>query len=400
MASSGAAAWAKYFQGRGDLATTVKKKSGYYDILGKKKLGDIDPGTAVTYLRALKYEQRALVAWGNKQVRIPFNNLAKPGVRASGAASLKPQAFGVRDNKYNFTVYKNLVANSIEERQDLTAPVKAYLSALFDYYCGGSTTTAELKKIFEKSKIDLPIGDINKDFGEVVGPAACIVKKLLAPKGVILNHSCKIYMPERPNEPLMDYGLYQGNKQFVISAKSGKTTNVVKPGDIIMLLAKDPKKIRKWEKTPEYRLLEMLANNSILVGPIRAVADMYPDLIDPYAAAEVTKKYYNPGGFRAFIRTNEYLSNRLEPTANEIMYECEKMIMNETKSGKLDMNGIFSDAIQEQVLYVKFEVGPDGVGKWGVIASDDIAEVQTYTRIYLRTKNGYTRSADRMGVQL
>jgi len=401
VASTGATAWGKYFQGKGDLPTTMKKDAGTYAADNpSKKIGNIKAGESVVYLKAAKYEQRALVKWGKDLVRVPFDSLAKPGVKASGAASLKPQAFGVRDNKYSWSEYKRLVKDSIEERKDLRAPVKTYLAALFDYYSGGSMTKSKLKDIYSKVKDEIPINDINKDFGEVLGPAACIVEDILRPKGVELSNGAKVYMPERPNEPLMDYGLYQGDKQFVISAKSGNTTNVVKPGDILNLLSINPNKVKKWQRTKEWALLKMLAENSILNGPMMAIASIYPNLIDMNAAATATKQGYNAAGFQKFIATNQYLSERVTPTANEIMYECEKMIMKETKNGTLDMNSIFSDAIQEQVLYVKFEVGPDGTGKWGVIASDDIKEIQSYGRVYLRTKNGYTRASDRMGVQV
>jgi hypothetical protein len=399
MASSGRTAWTKYFQGRGDLPTTMKKEAGTYDAeTGKKKTGTIKAGTAVVYLSTKTYEQRALVKVGKKNVRVPFDSIAKPGVKASGAASLKPQAFGVRDKKYSYNEYVKLVKESIEERTDLSAPLRTYLAALFSHYTDGKTTKIQLKKIYSEVSGSIPINDINKDFGEVVGPVACITKKLLLDKNVKLDKNTKIYMPERPNEPLMDYGLYKGSKQYTISAKSGKTTNVVKPGDILNLLKINPAKVKKWSKTKEYKLLEMLSESSIINGAPRAVAAMYPGLVDMKAATEMTKTDYDVAGFQQFINTNEYLSKRT-PTSNEIMYECEKMIQKQTKNGDLNMNAIFSDAIEEQVLYIKFEVG-DGSGKWGVIASDDIKEINTYGRAYLRTKNGYTRASDRMGVQV
>jgi hypothetical protein len=400
MASTGKTAWGKYFQGRGNLPTTMKKEAGTYDVeTGKSKIGTIKAGEKITYLETKEYEQRALVKYGKTYVRVPFDSIAKPGVKASGAVSLKPQAFGVRDNKYVYKDYVKLVSESIEERKDLSAPLRTYLAALFDYYSGGKMTQAKLKKIFSEVKDSIPVNDINKDFGEVVGPVACVTKKLLANKKVKLTKTCKIYMPERPNEPLMDYGIFQGDKQYTISAKSGKTTNVVKPGDIINLLAINPAKVRKWKNKKEYKLLQMLSDSSIINGAPRAIAAMYPKLIDMDSATSMTKQKYNSDGFANFIKTNAYLSKRKKITSNEIMYECEKMIQQETKSGKLNMNAIFADAIEEQVLYIKFEVG-EGDGKWGVIAADDIKVINSYGRAYLRTKNGYTRAADRMGVQI
>lgn len=404
MASSGATAWAKYFQGKGDLPTTIKKETAAYDPNDpNKKVGDIPVGTKIVYLKAAKYEQRALIQYtkNNKKVlvRVPFDNIAKPGVKASGAASLKPQAFGVRDKKYSLTEYKKVVGDFIQDRTDLSAPVKTYLFALFDYCSGGKTTKGDVTKIFAKIKSDLPLNDINKDFGEVLGPVAAYYSKLLSSKQITLPATMTIYVPERPNEPLMDYGIYVGTKQYVISAKSGTTTNVVKPKDILDLLSKNPKKVSKWKSKAEYKLLQMLADNSILLGPIKAVAAAQPDLISPAVADKITGAASDLTGLSKFVKQNEYLSAKAKPTLNEIMYECEKLIQKETKDGSLNMNAIFSDAIEEQVLYIKFELDASGLPTWDVIASDDI-KGKSYGRVYLRSKNGYTRASDRMGIQV
>jgi hypothetical protein len=407
MASSGATAWSKYFQGKGNIETTMKKASAVFDPkTPTKKIGDVAAGTAVTYLTAKSFEAKALVQYknGTKNVmgRVTFDSIAKPGVKASGAISLKPQAFNVGETKYSFTQYKTTVMDSISERKNLSPQLKTYLAALFDHYSGGSVTKDQVTKIFKKVKDDLPMNDINKDFGEVLGPVAVIQQKLLSSNKITLSKSTsKIYVPARPNEPLMDYALIDGTKQYTISAKSGTTTNVVKPPDILNLIAKDPTTLKKWKSTKEYKLLELLANNSILLGPIKAVSEIYPNLISKRAAETATAQSYDLAGFAGFINQNEYLQSKKKPTLNEIMYECEKMIMNRTKSRELDMNGIFSDAIKSKVLYVKFEVdNSTGLGKWNVIASSDIKDFKTYGIVYLRSKNGYTRASDRMGVQV
>jgi hypothetical protein len=97
---------------------------------------------------------------------------------------------------------------------------------------------------------------------------------------------------------------------------------------------------------------------------------------------------------------NEYLKTKKNVTLNEIMYECEKLLQNESKNGSLNMNEIFSKAIEKQVIYVKFMLDARGVGEFDVIASDDIGGPGKQGRVYLRTKNGYTRASDRMGIQV
>ena len=99
-------------------------------------------------------------------------------------------------------------------------------------------------KIFQQVKGSVSLNDVNKDFGEVLGPVAILEQGLFRANKISLNKgSSRIYIPLRPNEPLMDYAIINGDVQYTISAKSGTTTNVVKPPDIIALLSKSPKKI-------------------------------------------------------------------------------------------------------------------------------------------------------------
>jgi hypothetical protein len=405
MASTGVTAWMKYFQGKGDIETVVKKASqAYYPDDPMKRMSGVDvaAGTKCTYLKVSSYESKALITFKkNSKVimcRVPFNNLAKPGNKASRAASLKPQAFGVKEQQYSITAYNKIINDAIDERSDLSAPLKAYLEALYGFCSGDrNITRSVVTKVFNEVKNDIPLNDIKKDFGEVVGPVACYTSQLLKTKGITLPQSMKIYMPLRPNEPLMDYGIFVGDKQYVISAKSGKTTNTVKPPDILDLLAKNPKKERKWKDTAEYKLLDMLANNSILLGPIKAIAAT-TDLITEEAASKLQPKG-ELTGLTTFIKSNDYLKEQASPTMNMVMYECEKLLAKMTKDGTLNMNQLFADAISEKVLYVKFDLDPQGLPKWEVIASDDITG-PTYGNVSLRTKNGYTRASDRMGIQL
>jgi hypothetical protein len=289
--------------------------------------------------------------------------------------------------------------NSIDTRTDLTPEMKTYLTALFDYYSGGSTRADDVTRVFNKVKTKLPLNDINKDFGEVIGPSALFTLQLLKKKSITLSTSMSIYVPIRPNEPLMDYKIVDGRRKITVSAKSGTTTNVVKPADVITLL-QHHKDVQKLRQTREYKVLQILADNSTLLGPIRAVAEIYPQLIKKESARKADAKNFDLSGFAPFINTNEYLKTKKNVTLNEIMYECEKLLQNESKNGSLNMNEIFSKAIEKQVIYVKFMLDARGVGEFDVIASDDIGGPGKQGRVYLRTKNGYTRASDRMGIQV
>ena len=400
MASSGASAWTKYFQGRGDVPTTIKKDSKIYDPIDTARvIGEVKAGTKITYVSSPSYEPRALILVDDKKGRVTFNNITKPGVKASAAVSLKPQSFNVasEDKRWTLKEYNKNVYDAIEDRKDLKPELKSYLFYLVEHY-NGNKTKQELANIFNKVKNDIPLNDINKDFGEVLGPIGIINQQMMKSKGIKFSSSARIYVPIRPNEPLMDYGIEDKGRLYTISAKSGKTTNTVKPGDILKLLSIDDKKKRYWQNTHQQKILEQLRDASIVMGPIRAVASLHPNLIDPKAAGRTEKNKYDLGDFVNFISQNDYLKKQSNPTIIQIMYECEKMLQALTKSGEIDMNGIFTDAIEEKVIYVRFEVGPKGTGIWEVTMSDDI--MTKGKRTFLRTKNGYTRAADRMGIQL
>ena len=194
MASSGQSAWTKYFQGKGNIQTTMKKASPVYDAeVSTKKIGDIAIGTPVVYLSTSKYESKALIEYQNNrkkiQGRVAFDSIAKPNVKSSGAASLKPQAFDVGETKYTFGTYKNTVLGSIGERKDLSGALRSYLEALMKHYVGAGAASSEqsITKIYQANKDEMPLNDINKDFGEVLGPVAILSKGLLRSKGIILD---------------------------------------------------------------------------------------------------------------------------------------------------------------------------------------------------------------------
>lgn len=404
MASSGIAAWQKYYQGRGDIETRMKSDSAAYDVNNiTTRLGIIPAGTPVVVLHSSSYDPNTTVRFikDDKEytVKVKFDSIAKPGVRSSGAASLKPQAFNIGDRQYALSEYRNVILQSISGRKDLELHVKEYLDLLFRYHSGERGKMTHLIDHFKEFSGSIPLNDVNKDFGEVLGPVAIQSMQLLAPKGIRVTSAAKVYIPWRPNEPLMDYAIIVGDKTYSISAKSGTTTNVVKSNDIINLIGRDKVKLKRWSNTPEFKLLLTLQENTALEGPIRAVSMMYPALISPRAASMVNGNNTDMDLFKSFISRNTYLKGRKTPTINELMYECEKIIQQETRLGKINMNKIFSDAISGQVIYVKFELDMKGIGNWGVIASDNLQAANSH-RIFMRSKNGYTRASDKMGIQV
>ena len=383
MASTGAAAWAKHYQGKGDLPTTIKRAGNAYDEDGKATSTILAEGTPVLVLSMKAYDSkphiRVTIGGQAKTVRFKFDDLVKPGNKASAATSLKPQSFNVVGPAFQLQAYKARLLDTIESRTDLDGPLKSYLRLLVEYWSGTAAAGGKIKKLYPAIKDIIPINDINKDFGEVLGPLAVIKHNILAGTGHKVNATSPIFIPIRPNEPLMDYKV----GTVVISAKSGVTTNTVKPPDILGLLAKDAAKKRLYANTKEYKILEILAANSIKQGAVEAA------------------RYLLGNKFNNWISNNTYLKNKKgKYTELELMYECEKYLQNESKIGSLNFTKLFADAIKGSVVYVKYSIDSSGIGKFETIVAQDVMKSATGTRPFLRTKNGYTRAADKLGIQI
>ena len=385
MASSGAQAWAKYYQGKGDLETTVKKAGPAYTEDGKTTGVALEEGTPIIVISSPSYDARPLirVKIGGKvqTVRFGFDNIVKPGNKASGAVSLKPQAFNVVGPSLQLAAYKSRVLAALDERTDLTGPVKSYLRLLVEYWGGTATAAKKVTALYPAVKDKIPLNDINKDFGEVLGPLAVLKHNALAGTGHKVSTNSAIFIPVRPNEPLMDYKV----GDVVISAKSGTTTNTVKGKDILDLLAKKTALVNKYKSTKEYQILQILTTNSTLDGPTAAV-----------------KMLLGSTGYAKWLKGNGYLTvtKKGKYTPTELNYECEKYLQTASKSGNLNYTKLFADAIRGNVVYIKFEVDSTGLGSFQAIVADDVLKAAKGARPYLRSKNGYTRAADKMGIQI
>jgi hypothetical protein len=381
MASSGAETWRKYYQGKDELATTIKKAGVAYDSDGHITALRLEAGTSCVVLPMKVYdtkpEIRITIGGRDKIVRFKIDDITKPGNKASAATSLKPQMFNVvTPTPIQLAAYKKRLLEAIEERTDLDGPLKSYLIQLSEYWGGTLLAKDKAAKLWTKLQTQLPVGDINKDFGEVLGPMAVIKHSILTGTGFEkgISSTSGIWIPARPNEPLMDYKV----GDVVISAKSGKTTNTVKPSDILGLLDKSAARKRAHVDTKEYKVMQILDENPHKVGAIEAT------------------KYLLGKKYNAWLTANTALKGKY--TDSDLTYECEKYISNETRTGGLNYTKLFADAIKGRVVYVKFELDATGVGKFDTIVAADIIKSATGSRPYLRSKG--RGSGEKLGIQI
>ena len=367
MARSGKESWVKYFQGS-MVVTTMKQPHG-----------DLLEGKEVVVNGSCEYSPRVEVSCEGMTYIVPFSKVRKPC--SNSTVNLKPQAFVVTDRWISIGDYIEEVRTSIMSRQ-YTDELKLYLLALIDHALG-VISDGEITEVTAVNS-----NEVKKDFGEVLGPIAIIHNDLI---GIGTNSDTEVFFPERGNEPLLDYIIRHNNVEYKISAKAGKTTNVVKPNDVLALL--DTKNNTEFNGTKAYQILKELASGTVVSGAISAVS-IINDTMPPKAGDFVRGKYrdqWDSAVFGAYVEQNDYLSS--SSTLNEIMYEAEKELVKYSKKHSDIFSNIFEAAIVGAVIYINFDIKKN-IPQYKVLDEQFAGKCVT-----LRTKNGYTRRSDRLGYQ-
>jgi hypothetical protein len=198
---------------------------------------------------------------------------------------------------------------------------------------------------------------------------------------------------------------------YLISAKTQGTSNTVKPADILDLLAKDDATKKKWEKTKEYKVFEILADKKYtsVTGPAAAaffLSESGDKLFEGFSkkTPDLNRGMPKAGNISVemmstcakFINQNDYLKKvKGQITTLQLNYEIEKLLVIWSNQNTKRLTEMFLDAVSNRVKYVKFS----GIGKkqplFEIVAESKMSE----QGVSFRSKSGYTRSSDKLGIQ-
>lgn len=225
MATTGKAAWEKYYQGKGDITTSVKKETDAFDPKNSSsKLGIVPANTQVVVKATKVYDAKTLIEFkvGGKvwSCRIKFDDLQKPGlvsrtnpdnVKTLPNKALTPDGLGLGGKKINKTDYIRTVSAAIASCKVAPLPVKSFLKEFLDKSIKtDNTLSPTIKDISDKD-----VAIIAKDFGELAGAW-----------WFLNNYDPKlsfVEFPARSNEPLVDYYVgYPNGIKLKVSAKADK----------------------------------------------------------------------------------------------------------------------------------------------------------------------------------
>lgn len=387
-ATRGVDAWNKHWKGRGNVPTTISKPSAAYyaDATSTRSVGNFPRGTEVTYVDSLTSSYtKAAIQVNNQTYYTNIDNLRKP-VSAS-FVNLKPQAFGLSGVEHTLTEYVTTLKSSINSRQDIRGDLKDYLTDLVDRINSGSGTISG----YDFS--ELPMNDVIKDFGECIGPIYCI-KRGLINRNLGVSASSKILIPSSSNERLLDYYIVTTNNRIKVSAKGVGNTNTLKPYTLVPPIRNNPNLLMKYSNNNQYKVLEILHENSMIMGPIKACEFLG---IIPAGSSSNIGKTPNKELFSSLIQPHVTLRNKATVTTEEVSYLCESELISYSRLNSSSFASLINDVLNnDEIFFVKMSITN------GIPTFSAERPTQTFTsgNAYFRSKHGYGPKSDKLGFKI
>lgn len=398
--------WKKYFQSKGDIKTTISKTTKASEFEHPTNKVELPEGTEIVVYEKSSYEQYekkyliAAVGKEEKKLLVSGEYVNKP--ITGDCQNIKPQHFGLKgtnplSESYNIDEIERLVLQALAEgkREDLHPIVKSFLIFLTKATKNNSKT-AKFKSFNLLKNRKQYINEISKHFGEVIASIAAITNRELFPK-LNIDKNDRIFFPKSENYPLTDFlivGKINGKKtiKYQFSVKSevskSKNTNTVKPEHIIDLFNTNKNLKEKWEKTIEYKIIKILAENNTIVGPMKASLEL-----SAYNKFYSTDKNLNPETLSTAIKKYEE-TKKLDGKLEETFRSAHKNVTDSSK--KMNYTEFFLDVINSRIYYL-IVVGftEDGIPKWKTLGDSNNINQKAIKTMYLRYKD----KENRMGLQ-
>ena len=395
-ASRGIDNWNKNWKGQGNISTSVKVNSAtIYEEDGSRSTAVLTKGLPVTYLdKQSATHTRVAIQVGESVYLTNIDNLQKP--QSVGRVDLKPQAFGLAGISLTLSTYLNKVKSAINSRDDIKGDLKDYLLDLVKQIEFGSNSVTGY------DLLELPMGSILSDFGEVLGPIFCI-KSGLAKFNLGVNQSSTIFFPTAGTEPLLDYFIRTSVNTYKISAKAKGTSNTLKMNSLVPPLLSDNTLRERHQNTLEFRLMQTIHDNTINMGAILGCSLI--GVISQRAAASVSGLRGNgtlisdaaKEQFQNLISNDSRLRRKKNITLRNIAYLCEKNLVEYTKRTMVSqrLTNIVKDILNNEIFFVKMNID-NGVPRFTISSTSD----RSISNLHFRNKNGYDSTSDKLGFKL
>lgn len=311
---------------------------------------------------------------------------------------LQPRDFGIIGSNYLTPeqIYSK-VDSVLSKDRSLSLPVKNYAKYLLEYSMGSKAKNTSNMKLIDNTSMN----NIMKNYTEVIGALSAINLGLF--KSLNISSKSLINFPAAQNEPLLDYSVKDGSKVYKISAKAGKTTNTLKPADIVSIIDKTKSLYDKWSSRPEYKVMYALNEGSMVGGTLLACAQ----LIQDKEVQETPRINFGTlhEAFDAAQKNGDKLVKNKDP---QFIIDAEKVIVNWSKQS--NYKDMFLDVMYaHNLLYLKVKriETVNYLPEWETLGEARETDLEHLKNISFRSKNsasfdskGNARISDKLGLQM
>tara|TARA_B100000963_G_C22600669_1_gene660078 strand:- start:643 stop:1728 length:1086 start_codon:yes stop_codon:yes gene_type:complete len=352
-------------------------------------------GQPVTYIDGLSgTHTRVAIRLGPQTFLTNIDNLTKP--KSIGSIDLKPQAFGVVGRSFSITEYISTLRNNIKGRDDIKGELEEYLLDLVNSVEFGGNP------ISGYNVSEFPMGSIESDFGEALGPIHCI-KRGLTSKGLGITQASTIFIPPFGSEPLVDYIIRNTSGLSVrVSAKGSKFTNTLKPRFIVPPIRENSILANRHARSEEFAVLGLLNDYSTNEGALRACQLLglisnqafrsLSNFSNQTLLSDFSKRLFTP-----IIQTNLNTKNLRTINLRQLSKLCEELLVKYSKeqNHSQKFTKIVNDVLNNDIVIVKLAM-VNGVPSFTVSQSND----GTIANVYFRNKNSFNVGGEKLGFQL
>lgn len=278
---------------------------------------------------------------------------------------LKPTDLNLANKYRKISDYENYLTAQLESK----IKDKNLLRLLIELM-----NTPSGKKVDVEGINNVVMSEIKNYYAECLGPILIARYKLFPAASITSSSEC--FYSGLSNETLYDVLIKNNNNLYKISNKQLKASgNVLKPGDVIDLIEKNPALKAKWSNKQAFKAFKILHDQNVISGPISVVSKLWPNK-SPMSTTQLTKLISQMSVANdvvisdppaALIRMVEkdpaaaanFKLRRFKLGGSVVNYLFEKILVDITKYDK-SFNDLYLDSTNGNVYFFKFDINTNG----------------------------------------
>lgn len=410
MASHGIEAWTRHFMGK-SVSTILRKDSRYYHANGCPSEYMLSLGHPLVVEESFSYDTKPLISTNLEGTdihgRVKFADLTKP--MSMNLMKLKPQDLNI-NGEYTLPEYIGEVKETLRKKR---MPIldKEYLSQLVDFFSSTGTERTKIKRSISQYDVRGIKAELESDFSEVLHPIYVLARNAEGAKkgkvGINGEYS-KIVFTSNKAEILYDFKIKNSGIEYLFSSKrKSGTSNTLKIEQVYNLLHQNKITVSKYKTTYQYKMMEASNNAegthrkgiaacvSLANSGIPGFVGVYPKSYDFRKINKGPLDQETIDAFKSPLLMDAETASMSPPTGTALGYICERHLEQWTRSNRNIFSSIFEDSILNEIIFIKSKFSTTSLPEFEIFKPEHVS-----SNVYLRSKNGYTRSKDSIGFQV